>query len=398
MESIFERINELSFKYRDFTASCLSELVKIKSLSGREKEVQVTLRRLMLNAGFDEVRIDGMGNVIGRIGKGKKILAIDGHVDTVDSGSRQNWSFEPFCGEIRDGFVLGRGAADQKGGVASLVTAGRILRELGFDKDVTVYFTGTVFEEDCEGLCWKYIIEEEGIKPDTVIITEPTGLNLYLGHRGRMEMQVHLHGRSSHGSAPGLGMNAAYMASRTALEVEKLNGRLAEDAFLGKGSITVTDIISRGPSLCAVPDYSRLHLDRRLTSEETREKAVEEIEELLQGMEAEVDIPVSNVRTYTGLELSNEQYYPAWKTDESDAVVRRAVKVHRVLTGSHLSTGRWLFSTNGVMTSGMYGIATIGFGPGEESMAHAPDEKIRISDLVTASAFYAAYAYEMAND
>lgn len=396
MDDIYRKINELAMRYSDYTAASLSELVKIQSLSGREEMAHVALRRQMEAAGFDEVRVDGMGNVIGRIGRGSKVLAIDGHLDTVDIGARQNWSFDPFCGEIRDGFVHGRGAADQKGGVAAFVTAGRILKELGFDRDVTVYYTGTVYEEDCEGLCWRYIIEEEGIRPDTVIITEPTGLNLYLGQRGRMEMQVHFHGKSSHGSAPELGTNAAYMASRTALETAKLNGRLPADDFLGKGSITVTEIITRGPSLCAVPDYARLHLDRRLTQGETREGAVAEVREIIRGMNAEVEIPVSDITTCTGLLLRNEQYYPAWRTGESDEAVTRAVKVYRALTDRQPSTGRWLFSTNGVMTSGIYEIPTIGFGPGEESMAHAADEKVRVSDLVAASAFYAAYAYEMA--
>ncbi|MCK7538393.1 MAG: M20/M25/M40 family metallo-hydrolase [Marinilabiliales bacterium] len=126
--------------------------------------MQLELKRQMEEAGFDEVFIDGMGNVIGRIGSGKKILAIDGHMDTVDLGNSRNWSFDPLGGEIKDGFVHGRGSVDQKGGPAAFVTAGRILKELGFDKDITVYFVGSVMEEDCDGLCWKYIIEEDKIR------------------------------------------------------------------------------------------------------------------------------------------------------------------------------------------------------------------------------------------
>ena len=225
----------------------------------------------MEEAWFDEVRIDGLGNVIGRVGNGKKILAIDGHMDTVDVGLPENWDFEPLGGEIKDGYVHGRGTVDQKGGVAAFVTSGKILKELNFDRDVTVYFVGSVIEEDCDGLCWKYIIEEEGIKPDFAISTEPTNLNIYRGHRGRMEMHVHFYGVSSHGSAPERGKNAIYMASRVALEVEKLNERLKFDEFLGKGSITISEIISGSPSLCAVSDYARFHLDRRLTWGETKE-------------------------------------------------------------------------------------------------------------------------------
>ncbi|NQU32983.1 MAG: YgeY family selenium metabolism-linked hydrolase, partial [Bacteroidetes bacterium] len=258
MKDIYTKIKELSEQYADYTAQNLSKLVRIKSLSTQEKEVQLELKRQMEEAGFDEVIIDGLGNVIGRIGNGKKILAIDGHMDTVDIGTIDNWDFDPLGGEIKDGYVHGRGTVDQEGGVASFVTTGRILKELGFNEDLTIYFVGSVIEEDCDGLCWKYIIEEDKIIPDVVISTEPTNLNIYRGQRGRMEMHVSFQGISSHGSAPERGKNAIYMASKIALEIEKLNNKLAKDDFLGKGSITVTEFISDSPSLCAVSDFAQL--------------------------------------------------------------------------------------------------------------------------------------------
>jgi putative selenium metabolism hydrolase len=254
MENITQKINHLAEKYRDYTANNLSKLVKIKSLSLGEKEVNLELKRQMEEAGFDKVWIDGLGNVIGKIGAGKNILAIDGHMDTVDFGNLENWDSDPLSGEIKDGHVHGRGTVDQEGGPASFVTSGRILKELGFDRDWTIYFTGTVMEEDCDGLCWKYIYEEEGIHPDFAISTEPTNLNIYRGQRGRMEIAVSFKGLSAHGSAPERGINAIYMASRAALEIEKLNEKLAYDPFLGKGSITISEIKSGSPSLCAVAD------------------------------------------------------------------------------------------------------------------------------------------------
>ena len=396
MENIWQKINELSEKYRDYTAGNLSRLVRIKSLTAHEKDVQMELKRQMEEAGFDEVFIDGMGNVIGRIGRGKKILAIDGHMDTVDIGNQANWSFDPLGGEIKDGFVHGRGSVDQKGGPAAFVTAGRILKELGFDKDITVWFVGSVMEEDCDGLCWKYIIEEDKIGPDAVILTEPTNLNLYRGQRGRMEMQIHFHGRSSHGSAPERGVNAIYMASGVALEIAKLNERLAYDAFLGKGSITVTEIISRSPSLCAVSDYARIHVDRRLTTGETRETAVRELEELIKDLNANVELPDYRETAFTGLEYGMEKYYPTWKTAEDHLSVRTGVAAYKKLFGREPVVDKWTFSTNGIMTCGIFGIPTIGFGPGNEVLAHAPDEKVPVNDLVAASAFYAGYIFEMA--
>lgn len=395
MEAIYAKIKELSEKYSDYTAQNLSKLVKIKSLSTQEKDVQLELKRQMEEAGFDEVRIDGLGNVIGRIGNGKRILAIDGHMDTVDMGNMKNWTFDPLGGEIKDGYVHGRGTVDQEGGPAAFVTAGRILKELAFDRDLTIYFVGSVMEEDCDGLCWKYIIEEEKIIPDFVISTEPTNLNIYRGHRGRMEIHVHFYGVSSHGSAPERGKNAIYMASRAALEIEKLNERLAYDEFLGRGSVTISEIISGSPSLCAVSDYARIHLDRRLTWGETKESAIAEIEALVKDMNAKVEVLDYSETAWTGLTYGMEKYYPTWKKEEDTEIVQTGVRAYEKIYGTKPKVDKWTFSTNGIMTCGTYKIPTIGFGPGNEVLAHAPNEKVPISDLVVATAFYAAFAYEL---
>ncbi len=396
MEKNTGYITELADKYRDYTATNLSKLVRIKSLSKEEENVQKEVKRQMEEAGFDEVKIDALGNVIGRIGTGKKILAIDGHVDTVDIGNVENWDFNPLGGEIKDGYVQGRGSVDQEGGIASFITAGRILKELGFDKEMTIYFTSTVMEEDCDGLCWKYIIEEDDIKPDFVISTEPTNLNIYRGHRGRMEMQVSFYGVSSHGSAPERGKNAIYMASRVALEIEKLNDRLAFDEFLGKGSITISEIVSGSPSLCAVSDFARIHLDRRLTWGETKESALNEIKQLIEGMNAEVKVLDYFENSYTGLGYGMEKYYPTWKIPENHYLTKTGAMVFNKLFAREPKIDKWTFSTNGVTINGIYGIPVIGFGPGNEVLAHAPNEKVAIDDLVAASAFYAAIAYELA--
>jgi len=390
-----EEINKLSEKYRDFTAENLSKLIKIKSLSGNEEAVISELKRQMEEVGFDEVKIDGLGNVLGKIGNGKRILAIDAHMDTVDTGNLDNWNFEPFSGEIKDGYVLGRGTVDQKGGAAAFITAGRILKEIGLDNDLTVYFVGSVMEEDCDGLCWKYIIEEDKLIPDFVISTEPTALNIYRGHRGRMEINAEFRGVSSHGSAPERGKNAVYMASRFCLEVEKLNERLRVDDFLGKGSVTVSEFISGSPSLCAVADYAKVHLDRRLTWGETEESAIKEIEYLVNGKEAKVFVLDYLQKAYTGLEYGMKKYYPTWKLPEEHIAVQTGANAYQKLFNKKPKIDKWTFSTNGVTINGIYKIPTIGFGPGNEKLAHAPNERVIIQDLIDASAFYAMYAVDI---
>jgi putative selenium metabolism hydrolase len=386
-------ILEKAEKYKDYTANNLSRLIKIKSLSGEEEGVANSLKQMMEEAGFDEARIDGLGNVIGRIGNGKKIIAIDGHIDTVDLGNLDAWEFDPLSGEIKNGFVLGRGAADQTGGPVAAVTAGKIIKEIGLPDDVTIYVTGTVMEEDCDGLCWNYIIQEEKIKPDCVIVTEPTNLNIYRGHRGRMEIEVSFYGLSSHGSAPERGKNAIYMASKAALEIEKLNEKLAVDPFLGKGSVTVTEFVSSSPSLCAVSDFAKIHLDRRLTWGEDKELALNQVKEIVKGMNAKVELLNYEKTSFTGLKYGMEKYYPTWKIEEDHIVIKSGVKTFTELFNQKPKVDKWTFSTNGVTINGIHKIPVIGFGPGNEELAHAPNEKVPVEHLVKASAFYALFCY-----
>lgn len=392
---MYKEIVHLAQKYEGYTAQNLSKLIKIKSLSCHEKLVQEEVIRQMHEAGIENVVLDGLGNVIGKMGSGETHIAFDGHIDTVDTGNLQNWNFDPFSGDIQDGFVHGRGTVDQKGGVASFITAARIIKELGLDEKLTVYFTSTVIEEDCDGLCWNYIINEDKIKPHLVVLTEPTNLNIYIGHRGRMEARIDFAGISAHGSAPERGKNAIYMASRAALEIEKLNDKLKYDEFLGKGSVTISEFISGSPSLCAVADFARIHLDRRLTWGENEESAVHEFREAVKNLEGHVYVLDYEETAFTGLKYGMKKYYPTWKMDMNNRWVRNAENAFENAFGTKPLTDKWTFSTNGVVINGIYGIPCIGFGPGNEVFAHAPNEKVPVSDLVSASAFYSSLVWEI---
>jgi len=390
--NITEEILKKSEEYKAHTAKNLSEMIKIKSLSLKEKEVCEKIKMMMEEAEFDEVKIDGLGNVIGRIGNGPRIIAFDGHIDTVDLGNLENWDFDPLGGEIKEGFVHGRGSVDQEGGPAAFITAGKIIKELGMEKDLTIYFTATVIEEDCDGLCWKYLVEEEKIRPECVVITEPTNLNIYRGHRGRMEIAVSFYGVSSHGSAPERGKNAIYMASRAALEIEKLNDRLTRDDFLGKGTITISEFKSKSPSLCAVSDFARIHLDRRLTWGEDKELALSQVKEIVKDMNAKVELLDYEETAYTGLKYGMQKYYPTWKLVEDHPLVQKGIEAFKDLFKTDPKVDKWTFSTNGVTIRGYFDIPVIGFGPGNEVLAHAPNEKVPIEHLVKATAFYVNFA------
>lgn len=395
-EEKIKEINKLSEKYRMYTAETLSEIVKVKSYSGEEKDVIYKLKELCEKANFDEVYIDGLGNLVGRVGNGPKKLVFDAHIDTVEVGDESQWNTPPFSGEITDTLVRGRGSTDQKGGAASMIAAGKMLKELNYDGEFSIYFTFTVMEEDCDGMCWLYLVEEEKLVPDFFVSTEPTSCNLYRGHRGRMEMEVTFKGVSCHGSAPERGVSAAYKAARGALAIEQLNEDLQpdEDNFLGKGTIVVSQMNAKGPSQCAVPDTASFYLDRRLTWGETEELAVNQVKEVVKDC-VDVKVPYYDKISWKGTKFGQPLYFPTWKIEANHPLVTSGEKAYKSLYDKDVKVDKWTFSTNAVSVCGRYGIPTIGFGPGDENQAHAPNEVNRIEDLVVCSAFYASLVYKL---
>jgi putative selenium metabolism hydrolase len=369
----------------------LRDLIAIPGESSHEGPVIQRIRQEMQKAGFDEIRIDAMGNILGRIGSGKTVVMMDAHIDTVGIGDPKEWAWDPYKGKVEDGYVYGRGAGDQRAGMACMVYAAQIIKDLGLLGDYTLWVVGSVQEEDCDGLSWVYILKEDGIRPDCVLITEPTGLRIYRGQRGRMEIEVHLRGRSCHASAPERGDNPIYKMSRLVEEVEKLNTRLRHDPFLGKGTIAVTEIRSLSPSLCAVPGACTIHLDRRLTAGETKESALAEVKALPGAEDAEVEILNYSTPSYTGLRYPMEKYYPTWVLDEAHPLAQAAIATYEMLWKKAPIVDKWTFSTNGVGSMGLMGVPTIGFGPGEEDVAHSVVERVPIRHLVDAAQFYAAF-------
>jgi putative selenium metabolism hydrolase len=371
----------------------LRDLIAIKSLSSQEEEVIHRIKKEMELCGYDEVTIDPMGNILGRIGKGKHIVALDAHVDTVDVGHPANWTIDPFKGAEKDGVIYGRGACDMKGALASIVYGGKIIKDLGLEDDYTLYVVGSVQEEDCDGLCWQYIINEDKLRPEIVVIAEPTNLGIYRGHRGRMEIQVHTKGISCHGSAPDRGVNAVYKMAPIIQDIEKLNERLTGEPFLGKGTVTISEIRSTSPSLCAVADSATIHLDRRLAAADSLESATQEIRNLESVKNAKADVVVVDyaVPSWRGLTYPTKKYYPTWLLPQDHPALKSGVTAFEKLFVEKPVVNRWQFSTNGVAVMGMHKIPCIGFGPGNEIYAHMATEQIAIEQLVKAMAWYAMF-------
>ena len=388
-------IARLATRYTPEMVTFLRDMIAIPSESTGERPVIERVRAEMEKAGFDEIKVDGLGNILGRIGSGTTVIAFDAHLDTVGVGDPSTWKRDPYKGDLKDGVIYGRGAGDQEAGMAAAVYGGRIIKELGLDGDYQLWVTGTVMEEDCDGLCWQYIIREQVLRPDVVVITEPTKLGVYRGHRGRMEMEVRTQGLSCHGSAPERGVNAVYKMAPIIADIERLNDRLAAtaDPFLGKGTVTISDIRSTSPSLCAVADSSTIHLDRRLTRGETMEHAVAEIQALESVTKAGATVDVLDYArpSYTGLTYPTKKYYPTWILEEDDGAVVAGVRAAEQALDARPVVGKWGFSTNGIATCGMFGIPTIGFGPGDEIYAHGPEDQCPVEHLTRAARFYAAF-------
>jgi len=388
----FNAVKNAAKGYEAAMTRFLRDLVAIPGESCKEEGVVRRIESEMKDLGFDEVRIDGMGNVLGFMGSGDTLIAYDGHVDTVGIGEPSNWKFDPYKGYENETEIGGRGTSDQLGGIVSAVYGAKIMKDLGLIcEGCRILVSGTVQEEDCDGLCWQYIVNEDGIRPDFVVITEPTDGNIYRGQRGRMEIRTEVKGVSCHGSAPERGDNAIYKMADIINEVRELNDRLRYDPFLGKGTLAVSQIFFSSPSRCAVADMAAISIDRRLTDGETWETALKEISELpsVKRYNAAVTMYSYDSPSWTGLVYPTECFFPTWVIPQDHPVTQAMVESYRSMYGEPL-VDKWTFSTNGVSIMGRFGIPCIGFGPGKEAQAHAPNEITWKADLVRCAAVYAA--------
>ena len=426
----FAAVKERAEYYKDDMTKFLRDMIKIPGEScgesGKIERAAIEMRAL----GFDKVETDPMGNLLGYMGSGKTLIAFDGHIDTVGIGNRDNWHFDPYEGYETDEEIGGRGASDQEGGIVSAVYGAKIMKDLGMLSDkYRVLITATVQEEDCDGLCWQYIIKESGVKPEFVVLNEPTDGGIYRGQRGRMEIRVDVKGVSCHGSAPERGDNAIYKMADILQNIRALNDNDAEETtevkglvkmldekynpqwqearFLGRGTITASQIFFTSPSRCAVADSCSVSLDRRMTAGETWEKCLDEIRALPAVQKYGGDVTVTMYEydrpSYTGCVYPIECYFPTWVIPKDHPVTVAMNEAYKSLYGDERTgtaetlemrrarplTDKWTFSTNGVTVMGRNGIPCIGFGPGAEAQAHAPNEKTWKQDLVTCAAVFA---------
>lgn len=391
------RIMAEAERHRPAVVELLRDVIHTPSLSGGEEDVVARLRAEMEALGFDELIEDPFGSAVGRIGSGPVKIVYDSHIDTVDVGSRAEWSRDPFEpaleGDLDGGVVHGRGASDNKAGVASMIHGAALARDLGRLEGVSLYVVGSVQEETCDGLALEHVLRNVIERPEVVVLGEASGCKLYRGHRGRVEVAVRATGASCHASAPERGHNPVYDLAGVIGEIEALNQRLGWDEFLGSGTIALTKIECETPSLNAVPSTATLYVDRRLTLGETPEIALSELRALpaVQAIGAQVSLLGYEKTSYTGMTLSAEKYFPTWVTPEDHLSVQAGVAAGEEALGRRPEVGHWIFSTNGCTSAGRLGLPTIGFGPADEVHAHTAHDQCPTDDLVTSVAFLGAF-------
>jgi putative selenium metabolism hydrolase len=376
-----------------YLTDLLGRLIRIPSPSSQEQQAVELVRREVEALQPAEVFTDPMGSVVARYGKGSRVILYDSHLDTVGIGDRAAWKFDPYGGILRDGVVYGRGASDNKGGVTSMIGGLRLLTGLAAEADFSLYFIGIVQEEVCEGLALRVFLESRGLEPEVVVIGECTDLGISRGHRGRAEIEVATRGRSCHGSVPARGDNAIYRMTPIIESIKLMQAGLADDPFLGKGSIAVTGIECSSASRNAIPDGCTIYVDRRTVPSDTRESVAREIDEIARFTGGSVGITTYTQASYTGYVRETEKFFPAWATDTESNAVLSGIETCRLLFGEKPRVGKWDFSTDGNYSMGVRNIPTIGMGPGEERYAHTSEDQVRAADVSRAAAFFALFPF-----
>ncbi|MCL4269940.1 MAG: YgeY family selenium metabolism-linked hydrolase [Anaerolineales bacterium] len=370
----------------------MRDIVAIPSMDSQIGEVGKRIQEEMKKLGYDEIRYDKMGNTIGRIGNGKKVIVFDSHIDTVGIGDPASWQWDPFVGKVENGVLYARGACDEKNSTPGMIYGLAIARDLGLLEGWTAYYFGNM-EEWCDGIAPNTFVEvDPKIKPDFVVIGEPTKMLVYRGHKGRLEMKVTAKGKSAHAASNHLGDNAIYKLLPIIAGIRDLEPKLGDHEFLGHGKITVSDMHVKTPSINAVPDEAVIYIDRRMTFGETKEQVKKQVEDLIPA-EFKDTVKLEELfydePSYTGFVFPVDKYFPAWAYEENHPLVQAGQEARQLIGLPEAKPGKWNFSTNGIYWAGKAGIPSIGFGPGDEETAHTVNDSVSLEDMVKATEFYA---------
>ena len=391
-QEVMTKIKQMTEEKRDDLIRFMREICAIPSMESQIGPVGERIAEEMRKLGFDEVRFDKMGNILGRIGNGPRSIVFDSHIDTVGIGDPHEWQWDPFVGKVEDGVLYARGACDEKGSTPGMIYGMAFARDLGLLDGWTAWYFGNM-EEWCDGIAPNTFVEvDPAVRPDFVVIGEPTKMQVYRGHKGRIELKVTAKGVSAHAASNHVGINAIYLLLPVIEGIRDLEPSLGDDPFLGHGKITVSDMTVKTPSLNAVPDEAVIYIDRRMTFGESKEDAIAQIEALIPAESKDrvkVEALFYDEPSYTGFVFPVDKYFPAWALDENHGLVQAGLQARELVGLEFAPASKWSFSTNGIYWAGKANIPSIGFGPGDEVTAHTVNDSVSLDDMVKATEFYA---------
>lgn len=392
---------------RDPIVAFAQALVATPSLCGKEGALAQRLLAELRDLGYDEVFADELGNVVGRLrgaGTGPSVL-FTVHLDHEEPGERDAWRFDPYSGQLTDGELHGRGASNHKGALAAMAYGGAILKKLGVQLRGDFIFAGVVQAHARGNVGIRYLVDktlpERGMQYDLVVLGNPTDLNVHLGHRGRLELELTTVGRVAHAGAPWLGVNAIYQMMPALEAVQALSTSLPSHPFLEKSTLGVTAIESAPHGTSLIPDRCTITLDRRFLPSESPDAVVWQVQSIVSrlagedaGFKGEVRVRSVKAASYTGVTQDAARLMHPFVTESDHALVQAAVGALEGL-GQAPRFGRWSFATDGGYTAALKKITTIGYAPGDEKFAQTPFDKVKVDNVVAAAAGYAAISHRI---
>lgn len=369
------------------------DLVRIPGAPGEEGEVAARVMRELIALGFQDVRHDEVGNVIGVApGTGEKPqLMVSSHLDVVDVGDPAWWEYPPFGGLVDGGYLHGRGAMDIKGSLAlQTYAAARFIHEPA-PSDVVV--AHTVLEER-GGWGMAHLMATGEVRPGAVLLGEATNGDICIGHRGRAELIIELTGVAGHASAPERAHNPVAALPAVLPALARFAEGLGGDGVLGRATAAPTMIETLPRSRNVIPDHVRIVLDWRVLPGVLPAGALDQLQEHLASLALPEKVSLTvrfaseRQRTWTGREDERRLFTPGFLLDAEEPIVHAAARSITRSTGRAPALRPWTFATDGGHTCGIHGIPSIGYAPGEERFAHTNQERL---ELASARVAFEAY-------
>jgi succinyl-diaminopimelate desuccinylase len=380
-QSLRDDLRRRAEKHYDAMIAFARESVRTRSLPGQEQEMARLLRGELERLGYDDVRIDEVGNVIGvlRGTGGGKSVQFNSHIDHVHEGDLSLWERPPYEGVIEDDTLYGRAASDVKGGLAPQVYLAPLLRDARLKPKGDVYVVGVVLEE-VGGFGTKTLCEHT--PTDFAVLSEATNNEVRRGHRGRALVEVTFTGRSVHASAPARGANPHYAVARFLLKLEEMP--MTPHETFGGSTVAPTLIRTDQTSGNVTPGAITISLDWRSVPDETQEEIHRRVSEIAEasvigGVQANVRIVLRPVQSYKGPEAEMKSTN-GYEVPEDHVLVQTAASTLASVFERPVPVGVWQFATDGGHLA-RYGIPTIGFSPCEEHFAHTIHDQVSLTKM-----------------